>query len=96
MDITVKLRATVALGDASNSPLRNVNAVAEGLGLTLRQVHPGVPDPELSSYYVANAGSDREAADGAAARLAELDAVEAAYVSPDAEPPENHTITSLG
>jgi hypothetical protein len=86
VDISVKVRAGAAGPSGEATLNQDVAAAARDLGLDLRPMHPGIDDPELASYFTADGGDDRVAAETAAARLNELDAVEGAYVSPAAEP----------
>lgn len=83
MDISVKVASA---GSDAGRPDDALTATARELGLDLRPMHPGIDDPVLSTYYTADAGDDRAAAEAAARRLNELDAVEGAYVSPTPEP----------
>lgn len=86
VDISVKLRAGTAGPSDEGDLSQDVVAAARDMGLDLRPMHPGIDDPELASYFTADGGDDRVAAEVAAARLNELDAVEGAYVSPAPEP----------
>jgi hypothetical protein len=55
---------------------------AASLGLQLRPLHPGSDDPELASWFVAEA-DDTEVVSA----LQSMAGVDAAYVKPDDEPP---------
>lgn len=88
MDISVKI-ATGDVATGVETPGKDVVAVAHELGFELRPMHPGIDDPELATYFTADAGDDRATAEEAAARLNDLDVVEGAYVSPASEPATN-------
>ncbi len=72
-----------AASSADAAQLRNVLAQA---GATLQLQHPGMPDPELSRWFVAQVRDDDEGARLAVALLA-LRGIDAAYVKPAAELP---------
>lgn len=74
---------TGAASGVDAAQLRNVLAQA---GATLQSQHPGMPDPELSRWFVAQVGDDDEGVRLAAALLA-LHGVDAAYAKPTADLP---------
>jgi hypothetical protein len=61
-------------------------AVARQAGATLVPQHPGVDDPDLSRWFVAEL-ADQAAAERLIAALLALDEVDGAYAKPLEEPP---------
>jgi hypothetical protein len=91
--ITIKMEPDAAqptqphrgLGTAPPAAHELTQKAAE-LGLALEPMHPGTADPQLSTYYTAEA-PDRQTAERAVAVLRQVKGVEAAYVKPpDAMP----------
>ncbi|MBA2515532.1 MAG: hypothetical protein H0V26_14590 [Solirubrobacterales bacterium] len=60
--------------------------VAARAGVALRPLHPGVDDPALATFYVADA-PDADAAEALRRDLVDLPGVQAAYVKPPDAPP---------
>jgi hypothetical protein len=60
---------------------RDAKSVARQLGVALRPMHPGIRDPALASYLVAEV-TDPTEAERIAARLRSCADVKAAYVKP--------------
>jgi hypothetical protein len=75
--IVVMLRGRGAAGP--------VQTIARQAGATLVPQHPGVADPELSRWYVANV-QDALAAERLVVALRASEEVEGAYVKPEEEP----------
>lgn len=73
-------------GTASGADAAQLRSVLAQAGATLQQQHPGMPDPELSRWFVAQVRDGDEGARLAAALLA-LHGVDAAYAKPAAELP---------
>jgi hypothetical protein len=87
MYITIRLRpdAHAADGDASGLPSDLVDE-ADGLGVRILPMHPGVPDDELSRYFYAELDDEDRAVD-VAERLGRIPSVDWAYVKPPEGPP---------
>ncbi len=88
--ISVKLSMDAAARFRSQTPTNassgELPELIRRLGIELLPVHPGIDDPELASYFVAQV-PDRNTAEQFAARLLGCGDVEGAYYSPAAEPP---------
>jgi hypothetical protein len=63
----------------------SVLSVARQLGATVTPQHPGVRDPILSRYFIAQP-PDRAAAERLVQALSAVPEVESAYLKPDEEP----------
>jgi len=63
----------------------SVRAAARQAGATITPQHPGVDDPALSSYFVADV-ADQAAAESLVSALLALPEVDGAYLKPDEEP----------
>lgn len=87
MYVTVRLRpnARAAAEDTSGLPA-DLAAEAEGLGLRILPMHPGVEDEQLSRYFYAEL-DDPNRAEDVAARLGRIPSVDGAYVKPPEGPP---------
>ena len=90
MQVIVQVRADAVRrsrpsGGESTVPPDVANAASE-LGSRAEPMHPGVIDPELSRFFVLEV-PDRDAAEGAAARLQQIPSVESAYWKPPDEAP---------
>lgn len=84
MHIVVYLKANPGELTGSAVPSRDVEQLlsrARELGVNLRPMHPGVPDPSLARAFTVEV-ADRETADRVASALRESPAVDAAYVKP--------------
>jgi hypothetical protein len=83
--VTVLVRSDVAKalqqGSPTTPPARDILQAAQELSVSLAPMHPGVDDPNLSGYFIANAADER-AAQRVVERLRSLEAIEAAYVKP--------------
>ena len=91
MYLTVKVRESEAQElqqeeRPSTPAATEVLRAAEELGATLRPMHPGVRDPELSTYFFVEV-PDQPTAGRIISRLQNCDAVESAYVKPPDEMP---------
>lgn len=63
----------------------SVAAAARHAGATIAPQHPGVDDPTLSTYFVADV-ADRGAAESLVSALLALPEVDGAYLKPGEEP----------
>ena len=82
VEVIVKLETASA---AANTQRQRADACAQATGTTLSPLHPGVADPELSSYYVTRV--DETAAPEIVARLQKCAGVDGAYIKPRGEAP---------
>jgi hypothetical protein len=87
MYVTIRLRpdARTAADDSSGLPA-DLAAEAEGLGVRILPLHPGVIDDELSQYYYVELDDPGRAVD-VADRLAHVPSVDGAYIKPPEGPP---------
>jgi hypothetical protein len=88
MDITVRIRDDVArslhqLAPPSAESQRVLRTVS-GAGLTFTPLHPGTGDPRLVRYFKVTV-PDPATAEHVIARLWELPAIEAAYITPPSD-----------
>lgn len=87
-NVIVRLRGDVARAWASGGQDERAAAVRTALTrmrAELRPQHPGVADPELQSWFTVSVANE-EQAESIVSLLREMEAVEAAYVEPRAEP----------
>jgi hypothetical protein len=89
MRVVVKAQpgATRALqrGAAQDPTSESLQQIADELGIVLEPQHPGVDDPELSSFFSVEV-PDAAAAERVIASLQEKEAIEGAYLKPPDEP----------
>jgi len=87
MYVTIRLRpdARTATDESSGLPA-DLAAEAEGLGVRIVPMHPGVVDDELSQYYYVELDDPGRAVD-VADRLAHVPSVDGAYIKPPEGPP---------
>jgi len=90
MEITLQLKPNVARALANREPLTEDSdellKTAAELHLSLVPLHPGVEDPQLTTYFTAEV-ADHAHVQEVISRLRQCHAVEAAYVKPqDAMP----------
>jgi hypothetical protein len=87
--VTIQLESEVAAamrrGELSGASRQLLDVVRE-LGAELSPLHPGLEGPELGDYYTVEVADDEDVAQ-VVGRLAELEAVGAAYVKPEEAPP---------
>lgn len=90
VEVVVQLDSELAerwrRGAASGTDAAQLRNVLAQAGATLQLQHPGMHDPELSRWFVAQVRDDDEGARLAVALLA-LRGIDAAYVKPAAELP---------
>jgi hypothetical protein len=90
MEITLQLKPNVARALTNREPLTEDSdellKTAAELHLSLVPLHPGVEDPQLTTYFTAEV-ADHAQVQEVISRLRQCHAVEAAYVKPqDAMP----------
>ncbi|MDQ4130321.1 MAG: hypothetical protein M3133_04920 [Actinomycetota bacterium] len=88
--MSVQLRPEVARALQGLGPpvpsAEELARTADGLGVSIRPVHPGAEDPLLLPHFSVDV-EDPETAERVAATLREREAVEAAFHKPQAELP---------
>jgi hypothetical protein len=86
MYVTVRLRPDAAAAGNSSGLPADLAAEAEGLGLRILPMHPGVDDEQLGRYFYAEL-DDPDRAEEVATRLGRIPSVDGAYVKPPEGPP---------
>ena len=90
MVVTVQVRTDLApavrRGERSDTASGELLGTVEELGLVLVQMHPGVPDAVMASFFAVEVDDEGQAS-LVADRLQRCEAVEAAYLKPPDELP---------
>jgi hypothetical protein len=85
-DVVRAMQSTLPAAVPGDRALRDLLAVCEELGVSLRATHPGTEDPSLKRYFSIDT-VDAGQADAIVERLLLLDAVDGAYPRPTPFPP---------
>ena len=90
MELTLQLTPRAALAmqrhDVADADVQVLLHVAKEIGAALRPMHPGVADPSLQVFYLADV-PDTQQSQREVTRLRACAAIAAAYVKPDDAPP---------
>ena len=88
MQVVVKIRPEFLVNDETRHVLKashELTEISAEFGVSIHPIHPGVPIPQLASYFAAEV-ADRNTADQLVSRLHAAGVVDAAYVKPADEP----------